>query len=192
VTFVSDLDALRPDPLPATTAAGVQLLDAAERLFYARGIGAVGVDLVAEEAGVTKRTLYQRFGSKGDLVAAYLRRRAHRWQVDLLDALAPVPTDERALAAYDVAARWAAANPRGCAFVNAWAELDDPTHPGAAVVQEEKRWTRDLFHHLAGDEATGDRLHLLHEGAQVTATTLGDPDAFVRAREVAGVLLSRR
>jgi len=192
VPALDTLDDLRPDPLPATTEAGVRLLDAAERLFHARGIGAVGVDLVAEAAGVTKRTLYQRFGSKSDLVAAYLRRRAHRWQVDLLDTLDPLPSGDRVFAAYDVAARWAADNPRGCAFVNAWAEIDDPTHPAAVVVQAEKRWTRDLFRRLAGDDATGDRLHLLHEGAQVAATTLSDPGAFDRARDVARVLLSRR
>ncbi len=65
---------------PALTPAGERLLDAASELFYRRGIRAVGVDLVAETAGTTKKTLYDRFGSKDELVALYLRRRARRWQ----------------------------------------------------------------------------------------------------------------
>ena len=65
---------------PVLTPAGHRLLDAASALFYARGIRAVGVDLIAEEAGTTKKTLYDCFGSKDALVALYLRRRAMRWQ----------------------------------------------------------------------------------------------------------------
>ncbi len=65
---------------PVLTRAGHRLLDAASALFYARGIRAVGVDLIADEAGTTKKTLYDCFGSKDALVALYLRRRAIRWQ----------------------------------------------------------------------------------------------------------------
>ena len=68
------------EDLPALTPAGQRLLDAASDLFYDRGIRAVGVDLIAETAGTTKKTLYDRFGSKDALVALYLRRRALRWQ----------------------------------------------------------------------------------------------------------------
>ncbi len=72
---------------PALTPAGERLLDAASELFYRRGIRAVGVDLVAETAGTTKKTLYDRFGSKDELVALYLRRRARRWQAFLFPYL---------------------------------------------------------------------------------------------------------
>lgn len=51
------------DPVQ-TTAVGQRILDAASTLFYERGITATGVDLIVEQAGTTKRTLYQRFGSK--------------------------------------------------------------------------------------------------------------------------------
>ena len=61
------------DPM---TPVGERLAETAGRLFYARGIRAVGVELIAEEAGTTKKTLYDRFGSKDALVALYLRRRA--------------------------------------------------------------------------------------------------------------------
>ena len=52
-----------------------RILTAASKLFYAEGIRAVGVDAVAEKAGLTKRTLYYHFRSKDDLVAAYRRAR---------------------------------------------------------------------------------------------------------------------
>ena len=83
-------DVLRPvlQPLPALTEAGTRLLDAASDLFYLRGVRAVGVDLIAETAGTTKKTLYDRFGSKDALVALYLLRRAHRWREHLLTRLA--------------------------------------------------------------------------------------------------------
>src|SRR4051794_29516551 len=75
-------EVLRPvlAPLPSMTEAGARLLDAASDLFYRRGVRAVGVDLIAETAGTTKKTLYDRFGSKDALVALYLLRRAHRWR----------------------------------------------------------------------------------------------------------------
>ena len=82
--------ALRPvlQPLPPLTEAGTRLLEAASELFYDRGVRAVGVDLIAETAGTTKKTLYDRFGSKDALVALYLLRRAHRWREYLLARLA--------------------------------------------------------------------------------------------------------
>ena len=81
---------LRPvlQPLPAMTKAGTRLLEAASDLFYDRGVRAVGVDLIAESAGTTKKTLYDSFGSKDALVALYLLRRAHRWREHLLARLA--------------------------------------------------------------------------------------------------------
>ena len=52
-----------------------RILQAADRLFYRKGIRAVGVDSVAAEAGISKRSLYDTFPSKDALVAAYLRQR---------------------------------------------------------------------------------------------------------------------
>ena len=80
---------------PALTPAGERLLDAASELFYRRGIRAVGVDLVAETAGTTKKTLYDRFGSKDELVALYLRRRARRWQAFLFPYLRAIRSGRR-------------------------------------------------------------------------------------------------
>src|SRR4051794_37400383 len=87
--------ALRPilQPLPAMTPAGTRLLAAAADLFYRHGVRAVGVDLIAETAGTTKKTLYDRFGSKDALVALYLLQRAHRWREHLLAGLADAGVD---------------------------------------------------------------------------------------------------
>src|ERR1700739_3814918 len=51
-----------------------KILDTASDLFYTRGVRAVGVDLVVEKAGVAKTSLYRHFGTKDDLVAAFLER----------------------------------------------------------------------------------------------------------------------
>lgn len=179
------------------TPAGERLLEVASRLFYLRGIRAVGVDEVAEVAGTTKKTLYDQFRSKDRLVAAYLRRRAERWQSFLrahLDEHAPQAGPERVLAVLDAARSWHQDGDRGCAFVNAWAEIGGTDHPGCQVVREDKRSMRRLFVQLveavptAGPGA-GAQIHLLYEGALVLTTAGGEVDAFARARAAAEQLL---
>lgn len=186
-----DLTDLTAMPPPDTTSAGVRLLDAAEELFYHRGITRVGVDLVVDTAGTTKRTLYQRFGSKDGLVAAYLQRRASRWQDRVLTALseaAPGTQGDALGVLFGVADDWAAANPRGCAFVNAWAELS--AHETAVVViREEKEWMRRLFERLVG-ATFASHVHVVYEGAQVTSSVLGDRMAFARALETCRLVVA--
>ncbi|MFJ5111038.1 TetR/AcrR family transcriptional regulator [Streptomyces sp. NPDC088551] len=134
-------------------------LEAASRLFYERGIHAVGVDLIAAEAGVTKKTLYDRFGSKDQLVVEYLAARDERWRAFLaerLEAVSPGPDDvrppgvERVLAVFDASRAWMEANsPRGCSMVNAHAEIDDRGHPAYSVIAGQKTWMLELFTRLA-------------------------------------------
>lgn len=103
------------------------ILDTASRLFYAHGIHAVGVDRIALESGVTKKTLYERFGSKERLVLAYLREREDLWRSVLeqhLDAH-PEPGTDRVLAVFDAAISWyPGRSTKGCSAVNARAEAD--------------------------------------------------------------------
>ncbi|GLZ46157.1 TetR family transcriptional regulator [Actinomycetospora sp. NBRC 106375] len=173
-----------------------RILEVASDLFYERGIHAVGVDTIAAESGVTKRTLYDRFGSKDELVAAYLRARDERWR-ERVTAAVEAETDprRRALAPFAVLEDWAA--DRGCAFVNAFAELDDPGHPGRAVVTGEKEWLRALFAAeltAAGADDVADlALHLLvlHEGALVAHAVAGQPAALRVARDAARGLVER-
>lgn len=192
---------LRPvlRPLPAMTGAGTRLLDAASDLFYLRGVRAVGVDLIAETAGTTKKTLYDRFGSKDALVALYLLRRAHRWREHLLACLRDAGVDaevtgaggERAvLLVFDALQTWMGTQRRGCAFVNAHAELGDGEHPAVPVIRAEKAWMRSLFDTLTGDPALGAHLHLIYEGTLVVLTAGNDPRAAAEARRCVGVVMA--
>ena len=188
-------DLLRPvlQPLPAMTEAGTRLLDAASDLFYRRGVRAVGVDLIAETAGTTKKTLYDRFGSKDALVALYLLRRAHRWRDHLLARLDAAGGDDRervVLAVFDALETWMGTQLRGCAFVNAYAELGDGEHPAVPVIRAEKAWMRTLFDTLAGDRAVGAHLHLLYEGTLVVLTAAANPDAAAEARRAVRSVLA--
>lgn len=180
-----DLAHLRPLPKPSTTPAGQRILLAASSLFYSQGIASTGLDLVVEHAGVTKRTLYQRFGSKDGLVCAYLTDRANRWQQLVLNRLDEADTADLDLidAVFDLTHEWIASNPRGCGFVNAWAELgNDCGTATKAVIQSEKRWMRTLFVALTGNTQTGELVHELYEGALVCAAIFGDFDSLERAK----------
>jgi AcrR family transcriptional regulator len=180
------------------TPAGERLLSAASDLFYRRGIRAVGVDLIAEVAGTTKKTLYDRFGSKDALVALYLRRRADRWHrfaQDHLDQTVPDPGSGRVLAVFDALQLWVLEQDRGCAFVNAYAEIGGTDHPAIPVIRADKAWMRDLFSDLTRDadiegaDRLGAQLHLLFEGAIVALTTGNHTDAIDQARDAATRLL---
>ena len=158
-----------PGPM---TPGGRRILAAAEELFYNRGITAVGVDLIAEHSGVTKRTLYNQFGSKDHLVAIYLTERDRRWRA-LVSAAVEACDDpvEAVTAPFDALRTWSEANTRGCAFINALAELPNPAHPAHRVAANQKLWLLDLFDELASaagfaeHHKLGTRLLVLHEGA---------------------------
>jgi AcrR family transcriptional regulator len=174
-----------------------RILDVASVLFYERGIHAVGVDTIAAESGVTKRTLYDRFGSKDALVADYLRARDERWRARVVAAVeAESDPVRRALAPFAALEGWVAEGAdRGCAFVNAFAELDRPDHPGRRVVDDSKRWLRALFAaELEGagvTDAPGLALQLLvlHEGALVTHAVAAEPAALRAAGDAARLLV---
>ncbi len=177
------------------TPAGERLLATASELFYERGIHAVGVDLIAELAGTTKKTLYDRFGSKDNLVALYLQRRFERWCAFVDERLAAHdPGPGQVLAAFDLLAEWLSDNTHGCAFVNANAEIGRGEHPGVAVIRHEKQWMRERYEALvraAGlPPELGPRLHLLHEGAIVALTSGGQQDAVAHAKAAARALLA--
>lgn len=171
---------LRPLEVAASTPAGERILAVASRLFYERGIGATGVDLIALESDVTKRTLYQRFGSKENLVAQYLTARAHAWQREVLAHLDGREPLDAIVALYTLAESWSDAG-RGCAFVNAWGEIGETAQPVAGVVRAEKRWMRTLFDTLAGSSQVGAVLHALYEGAQVNASIERSDEPFREA-----------
>jgi AcrR family transcriptional regulator len=185
------------DHEPRLTPGAQRILDVASELFYSRGIHAVGVDTIAAESGVTKRTLYDRFGSKDNLVTAYLTARHRRWRQLVLEHLDAAPPDPvvRVLVPFDVLPEWLTASSRGCSFVNAFAELPDPADPGHQVVVTEKKWLRALFRELLADaevpdpETLAGQLLTLHEGAIVSYSIAGDTTAVGDARSAAETLI---
>ncbi|AWO82479.1 TetR/AcrR family transcriptional regulator [Gordonia terrae] len=175
------------------------ILDAASSLFYERGIHAVGVDSIAEAAGVTKRTLYDRFGSKEQLVVEYLRARNATWKEFLrsrLDAADATPGAQLS-AVFDATRDWSAdRGHKGCAMINAHAEISDPDHPAYPIIVGQKYELRDLLRSVAANAGVSDgntlaqRLFILHEGALVTAGMGVEPDALDAARDVALEMLA--
>ena len=173
-----------------------QILATASQLFYDQGITAVGVDRVAAESGVTKRTLYDRFGSKERLVVEYLRARDDAWRERLGQRLSEHPDDDpraRLHAVFDVSGEWMRERAtKGCSMVRAHAELP-PDHPAHAVTVQQKQWMRALFRSLAEQagvadpQATADTITLLHEGALVChgMQVTPDPIEFARDRSLA-------
>jgi AcrR family transcriptional regulator len=168
-----------------TTPAGRVLLERASELFYEQGITAVGVAGIADAAGVTKKTLYDCFGSKATLVVAYLQRRHELWWAHLQERLAEEPSVLTLFDAY-LAHPWFD-TARGCAFQRAAAELPDD-HPGRAVITAHKQAVRAEIGRLVGDDALADHLFLLLEGAVARRGWEGTTAGLDAARQVAGAL----
>ncbi|MEV5754428.1 helix-turn-helix domain-containing protein [Actinoallomurus sp. NPDC052308] len=174
------------------------VLRAASELFYERGIHAVGVDVIAKRSGVTKKTLYDRFGSKERLVVEYLTERDSQWRSFLDGHLAQADPSPRGqvTAVFNASAAWAQERGRkGCSMINAHAEISDPAHPAYPVIVGQKRWMLALFTELAtaagvaDPRQVGEHIMLLHEGAVVTAGMRAIADPFTSAAVAASALL---
>jgi AcrR family transcriptional regulator len=167
-----------------------RILETTDRLFYGQGIRAVGVDTIAAEVGISKRTLYNYFPSKDDLIVAYLMRRLKPTEASNL------PPVEQILGAFDRLERsFAGGTFRGCPFVNAVAELKEPRHAANSIAldfKEQRRiWFRDLLKRLDVDrpDVLAMQLQILVDGAIATALVRGDPKVARAAREAARTLL---
>src|SRR6202049_5207663 len=127
-----------------------RLLAAADELFYAEGVHVVGVDRIVERAGVTKASLYNTFGSKDELVRAYLENHFRRRQSRIATILAAYKTPrERLLGVFtEVEELLAGSQFRGCRFIRATAE-SRPGDASEVVAEEYRAWLRSLFTDLA-------------------------------------------
>jgi AcrR family transcriptional regulator len=173
-----------------------RLLDAAADLFYQQGIGAVGVDLVSKAARVSKRTLYQQFGSKDRLIAESLDANGDAILGLYIPAEhADAPARQQILAVFDgLSVLTAAETFRGCPFVNTATELADPGHPARQVARDYKLRLRGYFARQAergranDPQRLADQLIVVFDGAIVQAVmgTARHPDA---ARTAAETLL---
>lgn len=170
------------------------LLDAAEALFYERGIQAVGMDDIRAAAGIALKRIYALFSTKEDLVVAVLRRRDLRWRGSLTDYVERrEDPQERVLAVFDWLEQWfAEPDFRGCAWVNAFGELG-ATSP--AILTEVRAHKQAFQEQLAAwvraaTDAPAEPVYLLAEGAIVAAAITGDISAASRAREATGTLIA--
>lgn len=188
-----------PELAPLTPGAR-RVLDAASALFYERGIHAIGVDTIAAAAGVTKKTLYDRFGSKEALVVSYLQHRDARWREHLDGhlATAPEPGAARILAVFDAALSWVPGNSgKGCSAINARAEIDGAGDSPLVLAEarREKEWLLAVFARLCTEAGFRDpsrlaeTLMLLYEGAIVTVGMGTFAAPFVLARDTAQLIL---
>ena len=173
-----------------------RLLASANELFYAEGVHTVGIDRVIEHAEVAKATLYSLFGSKDELIRAYLTHRHQGWQERIAKKLAVYETPrDRLLGVFDWLGE-AFANPafRGCAFMNSCAE-DRPDGPAREPADAYRRSVRSLFRELAEEAGAKDPEHLagqlalLYDGATVAAAMDRNPGSGGAAREIASTLV---
>lgn len=185
--------ASRPDPRETLVPPRLRIVKAARELFYRDGIHAVGVDAIAEAAETNKMTLYRHFGSKDELIAECLRDRARELDDAWHEVEAAHRGDPRAqlLAWLDrIAEIKLGINERGCAFLNAAAELPDPEHPARRVIDEIKTRHRAMLLTLcraAGlrdPDLLADELFLLGEGARVSAQSVGRDGPAARLAEM--------
>jgi AcrR family transcriptional regulator len=174
-----------------------RLLAAANELFYDEGVHTVGIDRVIERAGVAKASLYSTFGSKEELVLAYLALRAETRQRRILQRIALHERPRAKILAifellYEIVSE---PNFRGCAFANACAEGSRSESKVSEASLSSRAWTRRLFIELGSNagatngEQLGRQLALLYDGAVVSASVDRDLDAAREALPAARVLL---
>jgi AcrR family transcriptional regulator len=176
-----------------------RLIAATTELTYANGIQATGVDAIAREAGVTKRTLYQHFRSKDELVGSALAALDEPAMNALRSAVdRRIAKGSRPLAAlFDVLERtFQQRQFRGCAFLSAGQEMRDADHPVRAAVRahtdKRRAYIKELVRAEGADDVVGDSVVLLVEGAFALAASRRESAALGRARRGAELLLKRQ
>lgn len=169
-----------------------RILDAAAELFYRDGINATGVERLAAESSVSKRTLYQHFPSKEAVVEEYLRSIEQR--VAHAIGNADQTPRGRLLAVFQTPT--ARGGPlRGCPFHNASVEAAGAMPGVQEIVRASKRNFIDALTALAEQagaadpQLLGNELGVLYEGAAALATSLDDPSPWAQARAAAETLI---
>ncbi|WP_236788927.1 TetR/AcrR family transcriptional regulator [Amycolatopsis sp. GM8] len=176
-------------------AAQTKLLDAAEELFYARGIQTVGMDDIRSASGVSLKRLYQVFPAKEQLIEAYLERRDTRWRGRLAEHVETHDDPERRiLAVFDWLELWfGEPGFRGCAWINSFGELGAVSDSVRRQALRHKTAFRDYLGELVAAAGLpgelADNLLLLAEGAMVTAGIFGRTDPARHGRTAAAVLV---
>jgi AcrR family transcriptional regulator len=176
-----------------------KILDTASDLFYRHGVRAVGVDLVVEKAGVAKTSLYRHFGTKDDLVAAFLERE-DRLFWETWDRVAEQHASD-AQAELHAQLAWMgnrAGEPeyRGCPQINVAAEFPEPNHPARKVATAHKRELRRRLKiiaerlNAAGPDELAGQLAVLINGVCVSTPMLDRGEAASILTQAADALLA--
>ncbi|VVJ20515.1 Transcriptional regulator [Amycolatopsis camponoti] len=162
-----------------------RILGTATRLFDRHGVHAVGLQRIIDECGCGKNLLYMCFASKDDLVVAYLRRCATRWDALLDGAKAAADIPERQLVELVRAAGVRATEPgaRGCALRATLAEFPEWRHPAHRVAVEYLVRARAQLRDLAAETSAADperlaaRVLLIIDGLYANGPIFGDDAA---------------
>jgi AcrR family transcriptional regulator len=172
-----------------------QLLDAAERVFYARGIQAVNMGEIRAASDLPLKRMYQLFPSKNDLAVAFLRRRHDRMMAALASRAGAMPSPrEQVLSVFDYLDEWfQEPSFRGCPWMNAYGELGGTNPAIAAEVYHHE----EEFHALVADIVVEagyapeivNAVYLLIGGAVSAAATRSTPDPAGDARRGVEILL---
>jgi AcrR family transcriptional regulator len=156
-----------------------RLLDAATELFYRDGVS-IGVEALCRAAGVSKRSMYQLFASKDEVLAASLERRApeygRRLGLSVEESAPPRPPRERILYVFEQLEKASVQDDyRGCPFLSALVELKDPGHPASVVALRAKGALVEVFRTEAERGGAQDpgllarQLALIFDGASARA-----------------------
>lgn len=169
------------------------VLAVATRLFYTRGIRAVGMDSVIKECGVGNATVYRQFPTKDALATAYVEGRADAWFERMREAAAEHGDPrEKLIAVFEVLATDCAGSTyRGCPMLNTSTEFPEGQHPAHLAAVTHKQQVRDWFCSLAADAGVADPDRLSEEllivlnGAYATAAVLDGGTYGKRAADLA-------
>lgn len=182
-----------------TSEARQRILETADRLFYAEGVRAVGIDRIIAEAEVAKMSLYKHFPSKDDLILAVLKSR----EETALEFFRSAMERHRKKTKDNLRAFFAALKDwfespgfRGCAFQNAAVELADPAHAGTLFARGHKQRFQEFLAGLVAESLgksaakVAPAVGLLVEGAIVTAVMQCSSNPADVARDAALRLVS--
>lgn len=174
-----------------------RLLSATEKLIYANGINATGMDAIVKESGVARKTIYSKFPTKEDLVAEVLRQRDLRWMAWFVSATSRESLPRaRLLSTFDALEEWfSTPDFNGCAFINAAGEVGNGCAKIAEVAKEHKanllQYLKELtaqFNAPNAEQMAAEFLILL-DGAITVAKVMRDKHAAQDAKRIAERLL---
>lgn len=139
------------------------ILDTAEQLFNCYGYTAVGIDLIRDEAEVSKTTIYRYFGDKSGVIAAVLERRHKRFETALQEVSDLAQGMEaKILAILEWHFKWFNQSDfQGCMFMHALSEFKTKDGKITDVTKQHKRWIKELIFNSL-DESVTDRVHAMN------------------------------